>query len=82
MEMVRQSPVIDCALESGITVFEGDSLRTRLVRGSLHAIGAVLRTPWDISSDLNDALETTCRKLGLDLETVRAEAVARGLFPG
>lgn len=81
MEMVRQSPIIDCALETGVTVFEGDALGTRLVRGSLQAIGAVLRTPWDITDDRNAALEKLCRRLGLDLESVRAEAVVRGLFP-
>ncbi len=82
LEMVRSAPFIDHAIETGINVIEGTATPTRLLRGSLHAIAAALRSPWEIMADCESGLALACRKLGLDIATVRAEAVARGLFPG
>ncbi len=81
VEMVRKAAIIDGALESGITVLPGNGLRTRLVRASLNGLGTLLRTPWDIVGDADEALVRACWKPGLDFDRVRMEAIARGLFP-
>jgi hypothetical protein len=79
-EMVRNAGIIDRSITVGITILEGDRVATRLLRGSLDAIAAVLRTPWEVTEDCDDGLSRACRSAGLDVERVRAAAIASELI--
>lgn len=76
----RLAPIVDVASDAQYVVFHGSSVRARIVRAFLVAIGIAMRSALDIVPDVDKALELTAARIGVDPVVLMASARARGII--
>ena len=77
--LLRFAPVVDRLCAAQYAVFQGSTIRARVVRAFLVAIGLAMHSAVDVVADMEEALRLSAVRLGVDAADLVARARERGL---